>query len=192
MKEKVKEKVKELLRSYLEIFPEEHERQKILLNYLETATNENITDWNNFNGHLVAGGFIYSKNDQKFLVLYHKELKMYLYPGGHIDRDDLTPLEAALREIKEETSLSDLTQLTLTNNPLLPFDIDTHIIPYNEYRKLPEHYHFDIRYLFTTDSTDNISIDKEEASNYKWIDIKELEKDPNYGKIVTKIKKLIK
>lgn len=188
----MKEKVKELLRSYLEIFPEEHERQKILLNYLETATNENITDWNNFNGHLVAGGFIYSKNDQKFLVLYHKELKMYLYPGGHIDRDDLTPLEAALREIKEETSLSDLTQLTLTNNPLLPFDIDTHIIPYNEYRKLPEHYHFDIRYLFTTDSTDNISIDKEEASNYKWIDIKELEKDPNYGKIVTKIKKLIK
>ena len=65
----MKEKVKELLRSYLEIFPEEHERQKILLNYLETATNENITDWNNFNGHLVAGGFINSKNDQKFLVL---------------------------------------------------------------------------------------------------------------------------
>lgn len=188
----MKEKIIKILKTYLELFPEELERQQILLKYLESATDEEITDWNNFNGHLVAGGFIYAKSEKKFLVLYHKDLKMYLYPGGHIEKDDSTPLEAALREIKEETSLDNLTQLTLTANSLMPFDIDTHIIPYNEYRNLPEHYHFDIRYLFTTDTTENVSIDEAESSGYKWIDIDELAQDINYGKIVTKIKKLIK
>lgn len=188
----MKEKLIYLLKTYLELFPEEQERQQILLKYLETATDEELTDWNNFNGHLVAGGFIYAISEKKFLVLYHKDLKMYLYPGGHIDKDDKTTLEAALREIKEETSLEDLTQLTLENDPLLPIDIDTHIIPYNEYRNLPEHYHFETRYLFTTPTTENVSIDENESSTYKWIDINELEQDPNYGKIVSKIKRLIK
>lgn len=188
----MKEKIQELLKTYLELFPEEQERQQILLKYLENATDEEITDWNNFNGHLVAGGFIYAKKEKKFLVLYHNDLKMYLYPGGHIDQNDKTPLDAALREIKEETSLENLTQLLLTENPLMPFDIDTHVIPYNEYRNLPKHYHFDIRYLFTTDTIEFVSVDENESSGYKWIDINELEQDPNYGKIVTKIKKLIK
>lgn len=188
----MKEKIQELLKTYLELFPEEQERQQILLKYLEHATDEEITDWNNFNGHLVAGGFIYAKSEKKFLVLYHKDLQMYLYPGGHIDASDATPLDAALREIKEETSLDNLTEVKLTDDPLMPFDIDTHIIPYNEHRNLPEHYHFDIRYLFTTEKTENVSVDEDESSGYKWIDIDELAQDVNYGKIVTKIKKLIK
>lgn len=187
----MKEQIQKLLKLYLEIYPEEQERQKNLLSYLENATNEEITDWNNFNGHLVAGGFIYDPTQKKFLVLYHKDLQMYLYPGGHIDSTDSTSLDAALREIKEETSLKNLTEVKLTDEPLLPFDIDTHIIPYNEKHNLPEHYHFDIRYLFRTDTT-SVSIDTDESSNYKWIDIDELEQDINYGKIVTKIKKLIK
>lgn len=187
----MKEKILELLKLYLELFPEEQERQQVLLKYLEKATDEETTDWNNFNGHLVAGGFVYNKSNKKFLVLYHKELQMYLYPGGHIDKTDKTPLDAALREVKEETSLSNLTQLQLVNNHLVPIDIDTHIIPYNEYRSLPEHYHFETRYLFTTDTENDISLD-DESSDYKWIDIDELEQDPNYGKIVTKIKRLIK
>lgn len=188
----MKTKLQEILKIYLELFPEEKERQQILLKYLEETPNESLTDWNNFNGHLVAGGFIYAKKEKKFLVLYHNDLKMYLYPGGHIDQNDSNPLEAALREIKEETSLENLTQLLLTEDPLMPFDIDTHIIPYNEHRNLPEHYHFDIRYLFTTDTIEFVSVDESESSSYKWIDINELEQDPNYGKIVTKIKKLIK
>lgn len=187
----MKKQLQEILKIYLELFPQELERQKTLLNYLEEATNDSLTDWNNFNGHLVAGGFVYDKSNKKFLVLYHKELQMYLYPGGHIDQTDTTPLEAAIREVKEETALSNLTQLNLVNNLLIPIDIDTHIIPYNEYHNLPEHYHFETRYLFTTDTESDISLD-DESSNYKWIDINELAQDPNYGKIVSKIKRLIK
>lgn len=85
MKKKMKNVLVSILKRYLEIFPEEKERQARLLSYLNTHDDNEITDWNNFNGHIVASGFIYSKEDNKFLVLYHKDLNMYLYPGGHID-----------------------------------------------------------------------------------------------------------
>lgn len=187
----MKEKVQNLISDYLEIFKSEKTRQEPLLNYLKNHNNNEIIDWNNFDGHLVAGGFIYSTTEKKFLVLYHNDLKMYLYPGGHIEKNDANPLEAAKREIKEETNLENLTQLKLNNNELIPLDIDTHIIPYNENNSLPEHIHFEFRYLFLIDNIENIVLDSKELTNYKWIDIDELQQDVNYGKIATKIKKLL-
>ena len=187
----MKKSIIEILNNYLNIFPEERKRQTILFNFLENHTDNELIDWNNFDGHLVAGGFIYAKKENKFLVLYHKELKMYLYPGGHIDETDKNTLAAAKREIKEETSLTNLNNLKIDNNELIPIDIDTHIIPYNEYRNLPQHYHFDFRYLFIIDQIENVKLDTDESSDYKWINLEELRKDINYGKIVTKLEKLL-
>lgn len=55
-----------------QLFPNEKERQEQLKNYLNNYNEEQIVDWNNFDGHIVAGGFVYAKQNQKFLVLYHK------------------------------------------------------------------------------------------------------------------------
>lgn len=181
-----------VITEYLKIFPEEKQRQEKLVEFLNKHEDKEIMDWNNFNGHLVAGGFVYSKKENKFLVLWHRDLAMYLYPGGHIDQSDINTLEASKREIKEETNLNSLINLNITNNPLIPIDIDTHIISYNERLNLPEHYHFEFRYLFLIEKEEDIKIDTKELSNYKWIDINELKNDPNYGKIVNKIKKVIK
>ena len=97
-----KDIVIDIVNQYLNIFPEESQRQTKLIEYLQNNDDKQITDWNNFDGHIVAGGFIYAKEEKKFLVLYHKDLKMYLYPGGHADSDDINPLETSKREIKEE------------------------------------------------------------------------------------------
>lgn len=180
-----------ILNSYLDIFPDEQKRQVKLIEYLNSHTDYELTDWNNFEGHVVAGGFIYAEKEKKFLVMWHKDLKMNLYPGGHSDINDKNPLETSKREVKEETGIQEFKQLILSNNELIPIDIDTHIIGYNERLNLPEHYHFDFRYLYIIDQIKNINIDAEELSNYKWIDINELYDDPNYGNIATKIKKLL-
>lgn len=180
-----------IINNYLKIFPEEKNRQEELINFLENYNDEEIIDWNNFNGHIVASGFIYAKQERKFLVLYHNDLKIFLYPGGHINIDDATPFIAAKREVKEETGLIDLEVLKISNNELIPIDIDTHIINYNDRLKLPEHYHFDFRYLFLIDKISEINLDVDEVSEYKWISIDELMKDFNYGRVVTKITRIL-
>lgn len=181
-----------IVNQYLEIFPEESQRQTKLIEYLEHNNDNQIIDWNNFDGHIVAGGFIYAKEENKFLVLYHKDLKMYLYPGGHVDAKDINPLETSKREIEEETGLIDLEQLVLNCNNLIPIDIDTHTVGYNERLNLPEHYHFDFRYLFMVNKIVDIKLDTEESANYKWISIDELNNNTNYCLIIKKIEKLLK
>ncbi len=180
-----------ILNKYLSYFFDEKERQEKLLEYLNIHNDSEIIDWNNFDGHIVAGGFIYAKKENKFLVLYHNDLKLFLYPGGHVDNNDINPLDASKREIFEETGLSDLELLKLMDDELIPIDIDTHKISYNERLNLPEHYHFDFRYLFMVDEISDIKIDSEELSNYKWISLDELSEDKNYGVVTNKIKKIL-
>lgn len=177
----------ELISDYLLLFPNERQRQERFIEYLNNHNDEEITDWNNFDGHIVASGIVYAKNEQKFLLIYHNDLKMFLCPGGHIESSDNNPLDAAKREVKEETGIDDINEVVLSGNKLIPIDIDTHLIPYNERLKLPEHYHFDFRYLFTIDSIETVKLDLSEVSKFKWISIAELENDENYGKIVKKI-----
>lgn len=176
-----------LMSEYLVLFPNEQQRQEKFIEYLKNHDDNQITDWNNFDGHVVAGGFIYAKEEQKFLVIYHNDLKMFLYPGGHIDSNDITPLEASKREVFEETGFDDIEEVLLSDNKLIPIDIDTHVIPYNERLNLPEHYHFEFRYLFTIDSIKEVKLDMNESSNFKWISIDELRDDKNYGRIAKKI-----
>lgn len=108
-------------------------------------------------------------------------------PGGHIETVDKNPLQAAKREVMEETGLEDLKLLKISNDEVIPVDIDTHEIPYNSRLNLPAHYHFDFRYLFILDEIENIKIDDKESSEYKWIEASELCNDQNYGKIAPKI-----
>jgi len=187
----MKEEVQKILKEYLARFPEEKQRQKRLQDFLQQSLPEEITDWNNPNGHLTAGAFVYCKSEDKFLVLYHQDLKMFLYPGGHVNDNEKSPFQTAKREIIEETGLNRFEQLKLSENEQTPIDIDTHLIEYNERLNLPAHYHFDFRYLFIVDRIPKIKIEEEELSSYKWIDINELENDLNYGKIVNKIKKIL-
>ena len=163
-----------IISKYLEIFPEEEKRQENFIKYLKTHKTEEVVDWNNFEGHIVTGGFIYSIKEKKFLVLYHKDLEMYVYPGGHVDSNDINPLTAACREVNEETGLNDFEQLKIIDDQLVPIDIDTHIVRRNERLNLPEHYHFDFRYLFVVARIQDIKTDSEEMSSYKWISLDEL------------------
>ncbi|MBO4245529.1 MAG: NUDIX domain-containing protein [Bacilli bacterium] len=186
----MKDMLLKIMDDYLKLFPDELGRQATFMDYLNS--NNNLIDWNNFNGHVVASGFLYAKKEEKYLVIYHKDLQIFSYPGGHIDKSDANPLAAAIREIKEETGIDDFKEIMIGEDPLIPIDIDNHLIPYNERLDIPSHQHFDMRYLFVIDHIKDVMIDQNESSDYKWVSEEELMVNEDFGKIVDKFKKVFK
>jgi len=84
--------------------------------------------------------------NEKVLLHWHSRLKMWLPPGGHIDRDELPHL-AALREVKEETGLD----VELLVAPVRAVGPGVALIPEPQYILLeeitPSHQHIDFIYF---------------------------------------------
>lgn len=183
--------ITKVLDKYLNIYSDEEKRQEVFHEFLEKCDDGGVTDWNNFDGHVVASAFVMAKKEKLFAVIFHDGLKMYVYPGGHIDETDENPLYAAKREVLEETGIDNVQVFDVCDDILVPFDIDTHRIAYNEVLDLPEHYHFDFRYFFVVDEVKDLVIDSEESSDYKWISFDELASNPHYSHCIDKIKDIM-
>lgn len=66
--------------------------------------------------HFTATGFVVRGGET--LLHWHKRLQQWMPPGGHIEKNE-DPLQALLREIKEETGIT--AEVFATSAPL-PFD----------------------------------------------------------------------
>lgn len=183
-------KIIDAVNSYLDVFSNEVDRLSLLLEFLNNCSGDDVYDWNNVNGHVTVGALIYCKSKDKFLVLYHKDLKMFLYPGGHIDSDDKDLLGAVHREVFEECGIDDLELFNLCSNGM-PFDIDIHLIPDNPRVGMKEHYHYDFRYLYYVSDISDVKFDSDELSSYKWISSNELINDVNFGGTVKKVLEIL-
>ena len=62
--------------------------------------------------HFTSTGYIVYEH--QVLLHLHKKINQYLPPGGHVEANE-TPVDAVLREIKEETGL-DVDLLTTVNS----------------------------------------------------------------------------
>lgn len=183
--------VRSILSDYLLIFPDEWEQLTQLNGLIDSSFSDSeLFSRQNFIGHITASGFVISRSKSKVLLIYHKTLCKFLQPGGHIEAEENSPLEAALREVKEETSITALKYLPLNSKNEVPIDIDTHLIPENNSKNEPTHWHHDFRYLFICNNENQeVTIDKSESIEYQWIDIKEIQRMNSFFKVAEKIKK---
>ena len=55
--------------------------------------------------HFTASGIVISDDFDHVLLIEHRKLGCWLYPGGHIDADE-DPVQAVLREVSEETGIT--------------------------------------------------------------------------------------
>ncbi|MDO4612258.1 MAG: NUDIX domain-containing protein [Candidatus Saccharibacteria bacterium] len=126
--------------------------------------------------HFVATGFVVNQNYTKMLLIYHKKLKKWAAPGGHIEPTE-TPEEAAIREIIEETHITpklisepqhDLKSKGEVDAQIeTPYAILYELIPETQ-KEGPEHIHVDFLYVFEADDNEPIEAQLTEAEVVKW------------------------
>ncbi|HKX31259.1 MAG TPA: NUDIX hydrolase [Blastocatellia bacterium] len=181
-------RIRSIMEEYLKAFPEERQQLSRLSDLMEKfADDRELISRKNFIGHITASGFIISGS--RVLLLHHKFLGKLLQPGGHLEPGEDSPLDGALREIQEETSLTALDYRPFHVNREIPLDIDSHRIPENVKRGEPGHWHHDFRYLFICrDEKQELIIDENESTDYRWVEIDELKNSLTFSAVAGKIR----
>lgn len=142
--------------------------------------------------HFTASALIIENS--KVLLLYHKKLDVWLYPGGHIEKNE-TPEQAVVREVKEETDL-DIEIIGERDDSLADTKADVSVLC-NPYAFLCElvgdHYHNDIVYLCRICSDNkNVRYNPNESKGINFFAIDDLDNIklfPNFKRLLEKVLK---
>lgn len=116
-------------------------------------------------GHVTCSAIVLDP-DRHVLHIRHNTLHAWLRPGGHLEPGDTSLIEAALREVSEETGIRADALALISDEPV---DIDVHPIPANPAKGEPDHQHFDLRYAFTTAARPVIRLQAEEVDDFAWL-----------------------
>lgn len=110
--------------------------------------------------HFTASACVVDPVGERTCLVHHAKLGRRLQPGGHVEADDESPAQAALREAREETGLD----VRLHPFAPRPLDVDIHEIP--PLGDEPAHRHLDLRYLLLADGG-------EPAEGAEWVGLDE-------------------
>ena len=166
------------LDNYNPIDEKEKESLKKIKEFLKNS--ENCFSRTNLKGHITAGALVIDE-DGNVLLNHHKVLEKWLCFGGHSDGEE-NSLNVAKREVMEESGIVDVDDF---GGKI--FDVDVHIIPENKEKNEPEHYHYDIRFLFIV-KTKEFKI-SDESKEIKWVAIKEAKKLVNNQAMIRMLEK---
>lgn len=120
-------------------------------------------------GHFTASAWLVDARGDRVLLTHHRKLGLWLQLGGHADGErDL--MVAALKEAEEESGLAGLCI-----EPGI-FDLDRHRIP--EHKGVPEHWHYDVRYVVRAGASEAYVV-SDESHDLAWREIAELAHDPD-------------
>lgn len=137
-------------------------------------------------GHFTASAFVLAPDRQRTLLVFHEKLRRWLQPGGHVDANDATLLDSALREVAEETSIVDPEHCLD-----YVLDVDVHSIPSRG--RDPVHEHFDVRFLFV--ARDDRFRAGSDAVDARWIPLENvatIETDASVLRAIDKIRNIVK
>lgn len=128
-----------LLHRYLTRFPDEATAIRAVSRTIASAPRPFHRD--TLPAHVTASGLVL--RDGCLLLIWHDRLGRWLQPGGHVEEGE-TPLQAALREVLEETGY--VCACHARQQAEVPLDIDVHQIPAMPGGD-PAHTHIDMRYV---------------------------------------------
>ncbi|WP_406410981.1 NUDIX hydrolase [Streptomyces sp. NBC_01614] len=159
--------IRTTLTAYLDQHPEDKREIDVIRGLLDDS--DDLTSRKTSPGHATAGAILVGP-DGRILHIHHNVTKLWLLPGGHLEPSDETHLQAAGRELTEETGIPPHVVTPLGEVPL---HVDVHPIDANPAKDEPAHQHFDFRFLFRT-TADIGELQTEGVSDAAWRTIDEI------------------
>lgn len=123
-------------------------------------------------GHFTASAWVLDPGRRQVLLVLHRKLGKWLQPGGHAD-GNTSLIDVARKEVLEETQIPTATPAAsglLETPPIL--DLDIHTIPARG--SVPEHEHYDVRYLLVAHAA-RLPQGNEENHDARWVPLASLE-----------------
>ncbi|MEV0684726.1 NUDIX domain-containing protein [Nocardia sp. NPDC050378] len=100
---------------------------------------------------MTVGALLVRQHSEVLLVRPKAYGGILLQPGGHLDETDVTLIDAAVRELAEETGLDPSVVALESPNPVY---IEYGPVPARPVKDEPAHFHLDVGYWFTTATAD--------------------------------------
>ena len=141
------------------------EEQRYIKRFIDLIEGyDNCFERSLLTGHITGSAWVINSSFDKVLLILHRKLDRWLQPGGHADGNE-DVLAVAKKELVEETGIS----ADAVNEMI--YDIDIHLIP--QKKGVPEHFHYDVRFLFQVDDTIALH-PNEELKAIRWCTLDEI------------------
>jgi len=132
-----------------------------LNDYSDIFTRENKI------AHMTASAWVVNRPMDKILMIYHNIYDSWSWLGGHADgQTDL--LNVAIKEVKEESGVTDVKPLDTAIFSLESLTVDGHI---KNGVYVPSHLHLNLTYLLVADDAAPLIIKHDENSNVAWFSL---------------------
>lgn len=154
--------LKEELLTYQPYNEQEEKDRDLILSLLDAEPDIYTRDNHTF--HMTASAWVVSKDRTKVLLAYHNLYDSWAWLGGHCDgQKDM--LNVAIREVREESGLQDVSPLMENIFSLEVLTVDGHEKK-GEY--VSSHLHLNVTYLLEADSSQPLHSKPDENKAVGW------------------------
>lgn len=189
---KNRQKLLDDIKKYEPFNEQERMDKSLILSWIEK--NDDAFLRTNTVAHITASAWVVNKDRSKVLMVYHNIYNSWSWLGGHADGEtDL--LSVAVREVKEEAGITNVTPVSDEIFSLESLTVDGHV---KKGAYVSSHLHLNLTYLLEADSEETVRVKEDENSGVAWFTPEEaLEKSTEpwfvervYGKLVEKMAKM--
>lgn len=181
--------LQEKIRAFSPYNPQEAADRALILQHL--AQYDNLLTRENPVMHFTVSAWVISPDRKQVLMVYHNIYQSWSWTGGHADgEEDL--LAVALREVREETGLSEVHPLTSDIFSLEILGVNAHI---KRGRHVSTHLHLNATFLLEANPAQSLRVKPDENSAVAWIPAEEVidrSSEPDmqvvYRKLMEKLK----
>jgi 8-oxo-dGTP pyrophosphatase MutT (NUDIX family) len=119
--------------------------------------------------HVTGSAVVLHPPSRRVLLRWHERMGSWLHVGGHVDPGETNPWEAARREAREETGLTDLVPWP---HPETPRIVHVAVVPVPAAKSEPTHHHADVRYVLATARPDE-AVPESPSAPLRWVELAE-------------------